>query len=326
MQLRSTLVILILLGSSLSAQILVEPFNYPNGPNIPGWTTVNGSWSINNGRLSATGSGWRYINRTGLTAKDCVMDAEFFLITSATQFGGLTARHPGGSSTTNLVMCKIQNNSTPGPKTALNRCYIYEQPGGSVFKDIPNPRPTSAFCRMIILDKDTWMLIDADKDGIFEMTVGPKVLTSVFTSGLAGMNSYGPCEMDNFKFYNAVIINDPGNPTPRPGVALQFNLRGQPSFGYQAASSLGRTGIPIGSGRMIPLDADPLFFLSVSGAVPTLFANYSYVLDPGGNGFVKVVLPNIPALVGITIFTAFITFDSTGINGVSNDHQVTIVS
>jgi len=318
--------ILILLGTSLSAQVFVEPFNYPNGPNIPGWTTVNGSWAINNGRLYATGSGWRYINRTGLTAKDCVMDAEFFLITSALQFGGLTARHPGGSSTTNLVMCKIQNNSSPGPATAFNRCYIYERPGASVYKDVPIPRPTSVFCRMIILDKNAWMLVDADKNGIFEMVVGPKVLTSVFTSGLAGMNSYGPCEMDNFKFYNAVIINDSGNPTPRPGVALQFNLRGKPSHSYQAASSLGRTGIPIGSGRIIPLAADPLFFLSASGAAPAMFANYSYSLDPGGNGFVRIALPKLPALVGITFFTAFVTFDTSGINGISNDHQVTIVS
>jgi hypothetical protein len=316
----------LLLASSLSAQFFTETFSYPSGPTVPGWTAASGTWEIKNGRLAATGSGWRYINKDGFSAKDCVLDGEFFLVTSSLQFGGLTVRHPGGNSTSSLVMCKIQNNSSPGPATAFNRCYIYEQPGSSVYMDVPLPRPTSVYCRMIMLDQNAWMLVDADKDGLFEMTVGPKVVNSIHSPGLVGMNSYGPCEMDNFKFYNAVITGDAGNPKPQPGNTLQFNLRGAPSTAYQAASSLGRSGIPVGSGRVVPLDADPLFFLSASGAVPQLFGNYAYVLDPTGNGFVRVGLPQIPALVGVTFFTAFVTYDASGITGISNDHQVTIVS
>jgi hypothetical protein len=319
------LLLLVLAATSLSAQVFVETFSYPNGPSVPGWTAASGTWAINNGRLYGSGSGWRYINKNGLTAKDCVMDGEYFLIGSATQFGGLTARHPGGSSTTNLVMCKVQNNSTPGPKTALNRCYIYEQPGGSVYKDIPNPRPTSAFARMIILDTNAWMLVDANKDGIFEMMVGPRALTSVHGSGLCGMNSYGACEMDNFKFYNAVILGASANPMPQPGASLKFDLRGTAALGYQAASSFGRAGIPIGGGKAVPLSGDPLFFLTVTNAIPVLFANYAGYLNTNGDGSVKVNLPNAPALVGITIFTAFVTFDRNGIQEISNDHQVTIV-
>ena len=322
----ATLVLVtLLLGTALGAQVLVETFTYPNGPTIPGWTGGPGSWSINNGRLTATGSGWRYITRDGLKAKDCVMDGEFFLIGSALQFGGLTARHPGGSTTTNLVMCKIQNNSSPGPVTAFNRGYVYEQPGGSVYTDVPLPRPTSCFCRMVILDTNAWMLVDADQDGIFEMTVGPRPLTSVLQAGLVGMNSYGACEMDNFKYYNAVIFDDPASPKPQPGASLKFVLRGKAGAGYQAASSFGRAGIPVGSGWSIPLTADPLFFLTVSGAVPALFSNYASFLDINGDGSVKVHLPGVPALVGITIFTAFVTYDPSGILEISNDHQVTIL-
>lgn len=317
--------LLILLGTALSAQFFTETFSYPNGTTIPGWATVNGTWQITNGRLTATGSGWRYINKSGTLTKDCVLDGEFFLIGSAIQFGGLTARHPGGTSTSSLVMCKIQNNSTPGPVTAFTRCYIYEQPGTSLYQDVPVPRPVSAYCRMIVADNSVWMLTDADKDGVFEMSTGPFTVATVTHAGLAGMNSYGACEMDNFKYYNAVVINDAANPKPQPGSALRFNLRGIPSSSYQAASSFGRSGIPIGGGVQIPLSADPLFFLSASNVLPAVFSNYAGLLDPSGSGSVGVKLPQAAALVGISIFTAIVTYDRFGINGVSNDHLVIIV-
>jgi len=319
-------VVLVGLSAAAPAQFFTETFSYPDGKTVPGWTTATGTWEIAAGRLRAPGAGWWYINKDGFKAVDSVLDGEFFLVTSSLQFGGLTSRHPGGTSATNLAMCKIQNNSTPGPATAFNRCYIYEQPGGAVFLDVPNPRPTSAFCRMITLDQNVWMLVDADKDGLFEMTVGPRVLVTVHGAGLVGMNCYGPCEMDNFKYYNVVLTADAGNPKPQPGSALQLNLRGGPSDRYQAASSFGRAGIPVGGGMSVPLAADALFFLSVSGALPSVFGNYSNLLDTGGNGFVKLVIANIPALVGVTVFTSFVTIDASGINGVSNEHAVTIVA
>lgn len=325
MQRSIVLVIVLALAAAAGAQVYVETFSYPDGPTIPGWTAAAGTWAISNGRLVASGSGWRYINKDGITAKDCVMDGEFFLVTSTLQFGGLTGRHPGGTSTTNLVMCKIQNNSSPGPVTAFNRCYIYEQPGGSVYQDVPLPRPTTVFCRMILLDARAWMLVDADQNGTFEMTVGPYPLTSVLGTGLVGMNSYGPCEMDNFKFYNAVLVDATGNPAPQPGASLKFALRGRIGAAYQAASSLGRSGISIGSGRSIPLAVDSLFFLTLSRAAPTIFANYVGFLDINGDGTLQVNLPKASALVGVTFYTAFITFDPSGILQVSNDHQVAIV-
>ena len=309
-----------LLAGPVSAQIFQDHFNYPNGTIVPGWTKHVGGWGIKNGRLYGTGSGWRYITHLGFQTKDCVLDGEFFFAGSGIQFGGFVARYPG-SGTTNLVMCKIQNN---GGNQDFDRCFLYEQPGGAIYKDIPGGT-LSAYCRFIVLDNKGWMLVDANKDGVYEMTLGPKTFTKVLGSGRVGMSSYGATEMDNFKYFNAVLMSAPGN-VPKIGTTFKMHFRAPksstPATPYFCMASLSNKGIPLGP-ITIPLGFDPLIPLSLSA--PSIFMKFNGVLDSNGDAFPSIKIPNNPAFVGAAIFVAGFTIDPKApfsIGAVSNDHRI----
>src|SRR5688500_17362721 len=115
----------VLFAAPLSAQVFEETFGYPDGPIIPGWTQRIGVWAITNQRLVMTsGAVTAYITRDGLTAKDCVVDGEFFHAGTGLQFAGLASRHPGTSIDNNLIMAKVQDNGTAG---GLDACWVYER-------------------------------------------------------------------------------------------------------------------------------------------------------------------------------------------------------
>ena len=117
--------------------------------------------------------------------------------------------------------------------------------------------------------------------------------------------------------------------TPRIGSTVVLNLSTSQSAGlaYQVASSFGNTGIPIGT-RTIPLAFDPLLMVSLFAPAP-VFLNYSGTLDPGGGGIALINLPNLPALVGVTIHSAFVSLDTTapqGVRDISNGLPLKIES
>jgi hypothetical protein len=119
-----------------------------------------------------------------------------------------------------------------------------------------------------------------------------------------------------------------GSGTGKIGTTLTFTLIAptDPSLPYQVASSWGNSGIPIDT-RTIPLAPDDLLFLSISGAVPTIFQDYVGLLDTKGTGGAKLNIPNIPQLKGIRVFTAFITLSPSapsGVSSISNSFLFTI--
>jgi hypothetical protein len=310
-----------LLAAPAGAQVFEETFSYPDGPIIPGWTAHRGTWTVKNQRILSSGAVWAYITKDGYSLKDCVMDGDFHFVGSGVQFAGLTARHQGGTLDSNLVMCKIQNN---GGVADFDRVFIYERPGTSVYADIPGGT-LSARCRMIILDGQSWMEVDANMDGTFEQLVGPLTIANMLNAGLVGMNGFQASEMDNFKLYDAVLIGATGS-TPKIGTTYQMQLRAaQPANTvFLCAASLGAAGIPIDT-RKIPLSLDALLVISIS--TPGVF-NFVGVLDAQGDGAPSIRIPNDPALVGLSMHIAGLTFVGTapsGIGNISNDHRITIV-
>jgi hypothetical protein len=320
--LASSLLLAALIASPVSAQVFEDTFPYPNGPVIPGWTARTGVWTVTNQRIRTTsGSVWSYITKDGFTLKDCVMDGDFYFVGAGTQFAGLTARHQGGTTDSNLLMCKIQNNSG---LPDFDRVYIYERPSPSLFADIPGGT-LSARLRMIVLDAQCWLLVDANTDGVFEQTVGPMTLPTMLNAGLVGMNGFQTSEMDNFKLYDAVLIGAPGS-TPKIGTTYQMQLRAAQPQGtlFVCAASFGAAGIPIDT-RKIPLSVDALLLMSFSA--PGLFS-FVGMLDGQGNGAPSIHLPNDPSLVGLSLHVAGMTFVGTapsGIANISNNHYITIV-
>ncbi len=314
-----------LLVPSLGAQVFEEHFNFPNGSLIPGWTPQVGKWVVKNGRLAGTGPGWRFITKTNLLARDCVLEGTFFFAGSGVQFGGLAARQPGKGSGDNLVLGKIQDN---WGKTGFDQAYLYELPLRHVYSNLAKRGVLSADLRLILLDDKAWLRLDTDRDGLYESTLGPLTLTHVKGPGLVGIGSYGPTEADDFKFYDAVLMEAPGS-IPRIGSTYRMRFRapltpGWSSTPYLCFAAVSNGQIPL-KARKIPLPPDPMILLSLF--VPGVFHNFLGFLDKKGDAYPEVHIPMDPALVGGVLYVAGFTLDlgkPFAVGAISNDHRFRI--
>jgi hypothetical protein len=312
-----------LLVSSLPAQAFVETFTYADGA-VPGWTAWRGTWSIANQRLRYSGgTNWGYITLDNVQAKDSVLDGLFYSDpVGAVNFAGLTSRHPATNVDNNLLMCKIQSNQAP---PTFDRSFLYERAAGgsSLYVDVL-PHTATARCRFITLDARTWMQIDGDLDGVFEQTLGPLPLTSVLGPGGIGMSGYQSVEMDDFKYYDAVLVGQSGVPQIGTTYTMQFRAPQPAGTVFLCLASRSNTGIPIDGARTIPLTFDGILQLSL--AAPGLF-NFSGVLDNNGDGFPSINLPNDPSLIGAQLFVAGVTLsfvNPSPVVNISNDHRIVI--
>jgi hypothetical protein len=98
---------------------------------------------------------------------------------------------------------------------------------------------------------------------------------------------------------------------PRPGNTMTFTLSAQRDAGrsFQMASSLGTGPTWIGPVD-VGLDADALLTVSVTGAWPGVFQGYQGTLDGNGQATTALHIPPFPLLIGITVHSAFLTFDT----------------
>jgi hypothetical protein len=90
----------------------------------------------------------------------------------------------------------------------------------------------------------------------------------------------------------------------------------EPGFPYQLGSSLGSGPIPIGN-RQLGLTVDDMLVVSVGGFLPMIFDGYAGVLDYSGKGTARLNIPNVAALKGIKIHSAFVTLQASAPSGVS---------
>ena len=95
---------------------------------------------------------------------------------------------------------------------------------------------------------------------------------------------------------------------------------GQAYFAGAAFGAL--VGIPLGKGRRIPLDPDPLFFFSLN--MPALFSNFQGVLNAQGTTMLTVNIPALPQLVGYRFFLAAITYGVGGVRVITEPLGVTV--
>ncbi len=116
--------------------------------------------------------------------------------------------------------------------------------------------------------------------------------------------------------------------TVAPGGTLNLTLSAASDAGlpYQLASSLG-TGPMLIDTRDIKLTLDALLMMSINGLAPSIFSSYSGFLNPQGNAFAAIKVPNNQALLGTTINTAYVTLKNgapSGIQSISNTFVCTI--
>jgi hypothetical protein len=89
---------------------------------------------------------------------------------------------------------------------------------------------------------------------------------------------------------------------------------------------LGTGTIPIGN-RTLGLSPDPLLSVSVNGYWPWMFASYRGFIDSRGHASAAIHLPNLTALRGLRIHTAFVTLSPPapwGIKSISNTFSFTV--
>ncbi len=109
-----------------------------------------------------------------------------------------------------------------------------------------------------------------------------------------------------------------------PGVpyTLTFSFPLEPGRGYLAAASFGHApGFKVHS-LTIPLNPDPLFFLSQ--ADPKTFSGFQGVLSATGLGSGVITLPAVVGLKGIRFFVAVVTYDAGGFRRVSEPLGLTV--
>lgn len=167
--------------------------------------------------------------------------------------------------------------------------------------------------------------------------------TTVMTGDSSGYHSFvvlnGNADFDGDSFSNRAeaiagssyldTTSTPNKPTPivsgqlTGGATTYLTFRHKASAGipYAAGFSFNTSpGIPIPGVGTISLAFDPLFVISLQFG-PPIFNNLQGVLDANGDALGSIVLPNgIPS--NLTVYTAFVTYDGTGIRVISNAKQI----
>lgn len=119
----------------------------------------------------------------------------------------------------------------------------------------------------------------------------------------------------------------PSTTTPIYGTTVTMLADSSADAGkfYFCASALGTGSIPIGCWN-VNLATDPLFFTSFTGLAPTVFINYQGLLDASGLAKVQVAIPKIPALKGVTVYSAYLVMGASTVDSVSPTTKFTISS
>jgi WD40 repeat protein len=162
------------------------------------------------------------------------------------------------------------------------------------------------------------------RNAVFLVTAGSPRAVTTLTSG----GSFG--DLNGCAVVPALnVTRVSANPKPGEKVALGVTSNGAAGEIYAFASALSaNAGIPLPGGFTFPLDPDGLFFATAANLLPTLFQNYRGQLGVSGTANLTIQVPNIPALIGLSIHTAGLTINlaaPTGIHLISNVATVQIV-
>lgn len=122
----------------------------------------------------------------------------------------------------------------------------------------------------------------------------------------------------------AVLLQD-GSTAPHIAkvgtpVALSLRTGHLPGQIYLLATSATQGLIPVDN-RFVRMGWDAVLEASVLGAAPEIFQGYAGVLDNSGRGNARLVVPNIPALKGLKVYTTMLVahpLAPTGIGMISN--------
>ena len=108
-----------------------------------------------------------------------------------------------------------------------------------------------------------------------------------------------------------------GSPNPGGTVTLDMFAPTDANLPYQLGSSLGTGPIPIGN-RQLDLSPDNLLVITTGNLLPAVFVGYAGILDASGKAKASINIPSLPALVGVRIYSAFVTIDAGSLFGIKS--------
>jgi len=119
-----------------------------------------------------------------------------------------------------------------------------------------------------------------------------------------------------------------GSGTPRAGSTVTLHLLASAGVGlpYQLGTSLGTGPIPIDA-RTLSLSPDNLLVATVFNHWPSIFSDYQGAIGANGQARAAVHIPNVPALVGVRLHSAFLTLDPvapSGVRSISNTFSFSV--
>ena len=315
-------------GISLSAQTWMDGFDYPAGPVLGTWTQYRSPWIATGSAAQADArSNYQYCLQEKRVFRDCAVQCEVICRGASVQLGGVVLRcndPNGGIYGADMLLAKVQGSGS-GFFTSV---WFFEVTvnGTSYLKELSKLKPfTRAMVRMLAVDDRITVQVDAGSDGTWDHEFD-RTLRNPPKSGPVGFVGYNGVLIDNFALFDAIAYTNRGGSQPQPGKSVFIEMKGVPNGAYVAASALDNPGIPLGPASAIPLAPDGLFFISLQGLAPTVFQDFYGRLSAAGAGRLTVTIPPLPALIGVTFFTAFVNLDATGVTAISNDHRITIES
>jgi hypothetical protein len=123
-----------------------------------------------------------------------------------------------------------------------------------------------------------------------------------------------------------VMITGSGSPSVGGTVKLDLVAPADAGLPYQVGTSLGNGPIPIDT-RFLNLSPDSLLVVTVNGYLPAVFQNYAGLLDTSGKGQATIHIPNLPPIIGVRLYSAFVTVKATapsGLETISPTYDFTI--
>ena len=115
--------------------------------------------------------------------------------------------------------------------------------------------------------------------------------------------------------FTAPTLSKSGTDRLGTSTALTYTSPGDSGNVYLIGIALGTSpGIPVGCGRTLPLNGDPLFVTSLQPGSPIV--NGIGVLPGSGQVIAQLLIPPIPALAGITVYAGGVT--------VADDHPFSV--